>query len=392
MPPRSRPAAVALVAAVLVLGPNAAPARAQASPDARAVEELRRAIEQRDAVIRDLLRRVEQLEGARGIEPGDAPSAPDLPAPAAGPAADDEEPASPAAEAAPPPAPGQFEVDEDAIDRALERTLVRTGALLLPVGKAEVEPSFTFTRRVTDVPVFLTVGGTQFLTEQERRRNEFDAELGLRVGLPFDSQLELALPYTLVDESRVIDAVDQETDDTGHGLGDLRVGLAKTVLREGAWWPDLIARVTWDSDLGEDSDDGVSLGGGTHELSGSLTAVRRQDPLVFVGSVSYQTAFEEDGVDPGDQLGVALGTLLAASPETSLRFFLDQSFVEETEVDGRTIDGSDQVAASLVIGASSVLGAGVFLDVTASVGLTDDAPDYAVAVSLPIRFDLPLPR
>jgi hypothetical protein len=119
-------------------------------------------------------------------------------------------------------------------------------------------------------------------------------------------------------------------------------------------------------------------------------ASKRQDPLVFVGRLSYETTFENDGFDPGDEFGLGLGTVLAASPDTSLRFFLHQRYVNEYEVDGESVDGSDAVMATLSLGASSILGRGVLLDVEAGVGLTDDSPDYAVTVSLPVRFDLPI--
>ena len=56
-------------------------------------------------------------------------------------------------------APGQFEVDEEAIERALERTLVQEGVLLLPLGQAEIEPSFTYTRREFDVPTVVVQNG-----------------------------------------------------------------------------------------------------------------------------------------------------------------------------------------------------------------------------------------
>jgi hypothetical protein len=49
-------------------------------------------------------------------------------------------------------APGQFEVDEEAAERALERTLVVTGALLLPFGKAEIQPRFAYIRSEEDAP------------------------------------------------------------------------------------------------------------------------------------------------------------------------------------------------------------------------------------------------
>ena len=137
------------------------------------------------------------------------------------------------------------------------------------------------------------------------------------------------------------------------------------------------------------SDDGFSLGGGFNELQGSLTMTKRQDPLVFIGSASYGTTFEKDDIKPGDQLGFSVGAVLAASPETSLRVVLNQTFVNELKLDGRAISGSDQVFGTLNFGASSIIGRGKFLDLTAGIGLTDEAPDYSVGLSFAIRFDVP---
>jgi hypothetical protein len=154
---------------------------------------------------------------------------------------------------------------------------------------------------------------------------------------------------------------------------------------------DLIGRVTWNTATGERRDNGVALNGDFDEIRGTLSALKRQDPLAFVGAVSYQTAFEQDDIDPGDELAFSIGTVLAASPETSLRLALSQTFVEEVEIEGNRIRGSDQVMASLTLGAAAVLGRGLLVDLSADVGLTDDAPDYAISIGLPIRFDLPIP-
>jgi Putative MetA-pathway of phenol degradation len=412
--------------------PSSAPNEAEEKPiDAAApvvardaIEQLRDELQARDLLIADLLQRVEQLErrivlstsqldqavgGAGPISLLRRPVA-EAPPPAAGAAASTTEPVAaedasepvqmaqaqpPTTEgqAAPPRAPGQFEVEEDAIDRALERTLVQEGVLLLPLGQAEIEPSFTYTRREFDAPTFVTLDGDTFVGEQEIERNEFETGATLRVGLPFDSQVEVGIPYNYVDESvntTVGGAPQSSNSESGHGFGDVSLGLGKTLLQEGAgWWPDLVAQVTWDADTGKTSDNGVFLGGGFNELSGSLSAVKRQDPLAFVGSVSYAKTFEHDDIEPGDELGFSLGTVLAASPETSLSFFFNQAFADDTKFDGDTINGSDQVVGSLSIGAATILGRNVLLSITGEIGLTDDAPDYAIGASLPIRFDLP---
>jgi hypothetical protein len=291
-------------------------------------------------------------------------------------------------------APGTVEVsEEDELERALERTLVSEGALLLPFGKMEVSPSFRYTRTEDAVPTTVNVGGNTFIAENNRERDEFEFDLGVRFGLPFDSQLELGLPYNIVDQENNIRVLGTPVDtrsDTGTGIGDFRIGLAKTIVREASWYPDVVGRVTWDTNTGEKRDNGVGLGGsGFNELRGSFSFTKRQDPLAFVASTFYETTFEEDDVEPGDEFGFTVGTIIAASPETSLRFLFQQSFQDDIEINGNKIDGTDQTSGALTIGASSVIGRGTLIDLGVGIGVTDDAPDYSVILSVPIRFDTP---
>jgi hypothetical protein len=392
-------------------------------PGPDTIRELKQALEQRDAVIETLRAQVEQLTarfeqlertvalssgeldqvtaGEAGPKawvggtprPRSRPGTPEPNSETTTQAQDSGNTAAPARQETAQqqaPAPGQVEVDEEAVERALEFTLVQEGALLLPLGQAEFTPSFTYTRRTNDFPVFVDSG--QFLGEQDARRNEFEFAAGLLVGLPFDSQLEFELPYNLVDQSNVNSVggvAFEQSSGTGHGLGDFSVGLAKTVLRERNWLPDVVLRVNWDTGTGEREDNDVALNGGFQELSGSISLAKRQDPLVFVGGAIYEATFEKDDFDPGDALGFSIGTFLAASPSTSLSVVLNQSFIDEFKVDGQRIDGSDRVESILSLGASAILGRNVLLDGAVGVGLTDDSPDYSVSISLPIRFSTP---
>jgi hypothetical protein len=40
-----------------------------------------------------------------------------------------------------------------------------------------------------------------------------------------------------------------DTDDSGSSLGDISIGIAKTLLRERSWRPDVVARLRWDTRL-----------------------------------------------------------------------------------------------------------------------------------------------
>ncbi|MGZ8242102.1 transporter [Methylomagnum sp.] len=392
-PSRLAPLA-ALTAAVLAALPSPPADAAAKTPTTR---ELLEKIEQRDELIDDLKQRVQALErqAGRPATPPASSTSPPPPPTAAAPSP----PPPPGQASAPRPkagaaAPGQFEVDEEAAQRALERTLVITGALLLPYGQFEVQPGFSYNHAQNDFPALVRAqnGSNGMVAAAVDTRSDFiGGNVFMRLGLPLDSQLEFYVPYQSIDRETVVShggGVLSYDDSQGTGFGDIRLGLAKTLLQEKHWWPDVIARLTWDSDTGQ-TPNRVVLGSGFDELQGSITVTKRQDPLVFIGSVAYQSAFEKRNVRPGDVLSFSLGAILAASPETSLRVILNQNFVDRVEVDGDALKGTDRVSSTLNFGASSILGKGLFLDFTAGIGLTSDSPDYTVGVSLAKRFDLP---
>ncbi|XSG85818.1 MAG: hypothetical protein ACPW60_03640 [Methylohalobius sp. ZOD2] len=370
------------------------------------LEERDRKLAERDALINDLQRRVTHLERLV-VKPGQETEKTETFAQST--KTKNEKTPSPSqsqvaqAEAAPKPkpkpdtGPGSFEVDEEAAERALERTLTQTGALLLPFGRAEIQPFFTYTRQEIDNPNLITVNGDLVTGRQEIRLDQFESGVFSRLGLPMETQLELRVPYTIVDRSTVnnfsfVGGGRDETKSSGSRLGDIRLGLAKTLFREQGWRPDLIARLTWTAPTGRRFDDGVSLSGGFHRLEGSLTALKRQDPLAFTGRFFYNAAFDDHGNNPGDRFGFSVGAFLAASPETSLSISLEQSFIDEVKLNGRIIEGSDRVSSSFILGASSILGRGFLLSVFGGIGLTEDAPDYFINISVPLRFNVPFVR
>ncbi|NEX94101.1 transporter, partial [Caulobacter sp. 17J65-9] len=289
----------------------------------------------------------------------------------------------------PPSGPGSFAVDDAAAERALERTLVATGALLLPANSFEVQPSVQYGWLEADAPVLVNQDGNQLIGRQRVKTEAVEAALALRFGLPWESQIEFNIPYTWRDVTRVTsvdfsDLLESRLD--GDGWGDLGVGLSKVLVREKGRRPDVIAAINWNSTTGT-TDGDFRFGSDFDELSASLTAVKRADPLVWVGTLSYENTFEAHDVTPGDQIGLSLGAVLAVTPTTSLRFNIDQNWVSETKFRGNGVPGSDTTIATLNLGASAVLTKRALLDVTVGVGLTEAAPDYTFGIALPIRFD-----
>jgi hypothetical protein len=401
---------VALLGSAL---PGSMAAHAQTSEPT--IEQLQKEVRQRDAIIQSLVRRVEKLERQVGTgasatanpaagptrsaarsQAGARPPAPTVatvgPAEAA-PAAAGPKTASASAAGATqqaantnppatnPPAPGQFEVNPEAAERALERTLVATGNLLVPKGFAEVEPLFSYTRRENPTQVVFDLN-----------RNELSWALDMRFGLPWESQFEIVLPYNLAQQQVTDIAVappQQVSNKWGNSFGDLTVGLAKTFVHESGWIPDLLGRVNYEIPTGPENSNQVPLTSRRSLLAFSLTAVKRQDPLVFVATGGYTKSYQAGQINLGDQVNFLTGVFLASSPETSLRAVLQNNFVQDVRLNDITFRGSDTVQSILTFGASSILGRGILVDLQAGIGLTTAAPKYTVILSGTYRFGMP---
>ena len=251
------------------------------------------------------------------------------------------------------------------------------------------EDVLAYLRTQTAGIIGLGSGGSFVAVGTQRvKRDSFSFGVGARIGLPYESQLELSFPYRVVRQERVINSLStiSTTDDTGQSVGDISIGLAKTLTREDGWKPDLIGRVSWNTSTGDREDNGVPLGIGFDEITASLTALKRQDPLAFTASFSYTNTLEKDDIEPGDQFGLSLGTSIAASPSTSMSFTLSQSWAKKTKLDGDKVKGSSSNSSQFLIGFSSTVTRQALLAFSAGIGLTDDAPDYSFNVSMPVRF------
>jgi hypothetical protein len=341
--------------------------------------EVRAQTDARDALIEELRQRIEALE-KRLDKPAPPPPAP---SPAA--------PPSPAAAAKPAPTPSASEEQarEDEGARALERTLVREGGLVLPKGAMEVEPRFQYTYRGSEGLRIATNGGVAQVVDQDVKRNELEASLGVRIGLPGSFQAEVRLPYVWLRETRATLSALSESE-RASGWGDLELGLTKQLLAADRGRLGVLGSLNGKSVTGHHELGRLSPGSGFPQLQASLTAVKREDPLVFFGTASYSRIFERErsgvDVDPGDAIGIKAGTLLAASPETSLRTAIDLSRVGRTHVAGSAVPGTDATVGMLELGLSTLLTRRTLLDVNLGMGITPDAPDFRVRVAVPIRF------
>jgi hypothetical protein len=304
----------------------------------QSVEELKRAIAERDAVILELKRKLDALERSQ------APRASPAPAARAAPSADDDE----------------------ELSRALERTLVQQGGLLLRPGAYELQPEASY---------------ANWDPARGAARYVAGAALSLRAGLPWESQFQLRVPYV-----HVATAAGSAT-----ALGDIDLSFSRQLARESARSPGLIASLGWTTRTGRDGfGGGVATGGGFNVPQAALTAVKRSDPLMLYGGVSYAVPLSRQvaGVEiaPGNTFGLRLGTILAASPDTAVNLGLNLGFPRVTRLNGQAVGGSDTVFGTLQVGVGTVLSRSALLNVAGDFRVTGNVPNFRLSVSLPIRF------
>ena len=364
-----KPALLAL-AGLLAAGPACAQAQSQAQSHDDLVEALRL----RDQAIASLERRVAALEAERHAPPP--------------PIAQLDPAANPAAQ---PTAASQTE-DEAALE-ALSRGLVQRGALVMPKWGLEAVPALAYSHSTTQgLTLVDTPSGVSTVDSQRLSDDSLRGDLGLRLGLPWRSQIQLQLPYDWARESSALGDGSHRTT-TASDLGDVEVELSHQFLVERGWRPDLVGAASWRFPTGRDpfrgGVAGVVNGGGAHAGTVRLTALKSADPMVFFSTLSYSASLpihESYGrVRPGEEISWQVGGLLSVSPNTSLSLSVLQDFHDRITVSGAGVAGSDQTPSVLQFGVDQVLTRKLLLDVSLGVGLTRDAPNYTLLVSLPIR-------
>jgi hypothetical protein len=304
-------------------------------------------------------------------------------------ASTNEQQPSPATPAVVPREP-EMQIDEAAAQRALERTLTQTGALLLPAGVIEVTPSSSYSlneRELSRLALVSSPGAPSSIAPVAYRTRETttSAGLGIRVGLPLAMQFEASIGANRLSVT--------ETNDFGHldherltGRGDIAVALAKTLVREKGWRPDLVGRLTYNfGSSGRQARLG-NLPGGFRQIQGEFTMLKRQDPIAFTVGAVFTRSFEKNGFRPGNTTLTSIGAAVAASPQTSLQVGFTQVRNNTARLGGTKIPGSDQLYGIVTLGASSIVSARHTVIGQIGLGLGRDAPKYTASLSVPINF------
>lgn len=310
-----------------------------------------------------------------------------------------------------------YDVTERQATEALDQALIVRGGLLLPSGTLEIDHTTSYYSASSD---HVTINGFALLpilvvgdiASQRTRQDYLLPSLTTRLGLPHKFQMDFEVPYGY-ELIRTVDATNKQTEVSNFGLGDISAGISRQLTNEHGRVPDMIANVHFKSTTGQDSfnltSSEVALGTGFNSIQGSVTAAKSSDPVVFFGNLFYTANLPADHTvksqdpsnpnattvghfDPGGAVGFQIGSILALNPEVSMTVGWDQRFTRSTSLNGTEIPASYLVEGTLRLGTSYVYAPGRTLDLSFGVGLTPDTPNLQFSVGLPFRTTLWGPR
>jgi hypothetical protein len=317
----------------------------------------------------------------------------------------------------PPPQPPTAlapEPERPKSEKAAEALLLEAGAVLLPEGILQVEPSFEYSHwstneiAISGFTVFeAIVIGT--IRVDELTRDILTGAVTLRYGILNRLQADVRVPVLWRQDSEVlgvgtINETERTTDN--FNIGDVEAEVLYQVLDERGWIPAVILKGEARFPTGENPFEIPTemvqgnlrltkppTGSGFYGAGPGATFVWTSDPAVFYVGATYlfnlERTFSGFGeINPGNSFEWLAGINVALSERVALNVtFIDQ-INWSSEQNGVEIAGTSFNDGRLVLGASVGLSPTVTLLVGAGIGLTDDSPDFTFTVALPITFKL----
>lgn len=238
---------------------------------------------------------------------------------------------------------------------------------------------------------------TRFRIEEDAQHsvtNTFDLAYGVKNNL------------TLTADFPLVTKMDTQSDLQATGLGDITLGLRwqPIPLKRGLPTSTLFASLstaTGDSPYDINLTSDLATGKGFYSLSfgGSMSKVA--DPIVLFASGSYSMSTKVSGVnqnrggrilesvEPGDGIGASLGLAYSLNYDVSLTASYQQSYSFSSTynfANGDYVNTTGAMSAMVNFSLGLRTNPKRIVNVSLGYGLTEDAPDVSLGVSMPIDF------
>lgn len=288
----------------------------------------------------------------------------------------------------PPSGSGQA---EQAVTHIMSR--VEKGGVLLPKGKLQVEPSFSYTHfsnnrvNLSGFSLFDVI----FIGEIESNEVDRDiltSSLDMRYGLGHNLQAEVSIPSQFQRQETLSGPVNdrKQANSTDAGMNDLSGGFSYQFMHEHGAWPSMILQTKLKAPTGQTP----KFGSGVWGLKNGLIMMKSSDPVVLFSGIAYNLNFPGQingiNVNPGNSIELSAGLAYALNYNLAWNTSIEQVFVGESTSNNSRVAGSRLVIANLKTGLTYAITKQLSLDFSVGAGLTEDSPDLSVTVSLPYTF------
>ncbi|WP_111496505.1 MULTISPECIES: transporter [Marinobacter] len=224
--------------------------------------------------------------------------------------------------------------------------------------------------------------------------NAFSYDYGLFDNLTIGARLPLVVKYDTQDELEIYDVGDvsftARWQPSAYVPGQMSTTLFTSITTKTGVSP-------YEIDIRRQ----LSTGSGYYTVSGGASLSKVLDPVVLFGSASASYNVKEDGLDqvrgarlltevePGFGLSGSLGFAYSLSYDISLSVSTQISYSDETTLsfsDGTEAVAQDQMTGFLSFSLGTRVSDTTILNTSVGIGLTEDAPDFNIGLSLPINF------
>jgi hypothetical protein len=259
-----------------------------------------------------------------------------------------------------------------------------------------------------------------FIEATEADRDTITASLAARYGVTNRFEVEAKVPFLYRRDRTTTTDIDGLTNPStqnleGYGLGDIEVAGHYQINDGTGGWPFFVGNLkvktvtgTSPFDVDVDSDgraEELATGSGFWSVQPSVTTIFPTDPAVFFSNLGFTWNVADDvdatvqgagggvqvgRVDPGDSINTSFGMGVSLNENTSFSIGYEFNYVFPTtqESGGQTFESDPLNVGSLLFGWSYQYSEDMNINVSASVGTTEDAPDFRTAIRIPIRFDM----
>lgn len=223
--------------------------------------------------------------------------------------------------------------------------------------------------------------------------NAFSYDYGLKDNITIGTRVPLVVKYDTQDELSLYDVGDISFTARWQPLAYVPGKMSTTLF-------STFTSKTGTSPYEIDVNEQLSSGSGYYSLAGGASVSKVLDPVVLFGSLSasYNMPVSDlnqvrgarvlEKVEPGFGLSGSFGFAYSLSYDISLSISTQLSYSDQTVLtfrNGEQAVAQDQMSGFLSMSLGTRISETTIVNTSLGIGLTEDAPDFSVGLSLPIN-------